>query len=550
MDVRLSEWKNDLILSENDKQHTYWMLDDTHFSRPLTPLFASFMLPAVTAGTKRAFENMKLPIVQFITKSDHGYYYQSAPAHPEPFEERMARHKEKMSAFYPRIKSYMEGIVSESLMPFYRKLMDRSTRVLSRQEALQYVQELESFYTKAWQHHFEITFSRMSLLIELEALYGQVTGEPHTKKVFELMQGTMNMSLETDRGLWLLAEQVKSSELLRSALQESGDLLDRLHDTAEGREFVKELRDFLSIYGHRTALTHEFTDETWYENPSYALSIIMNYVDKDYDFDKEFKQAVADRTARAEVWLNSLPQGEMTNRLIEVYHWALDCWGVDEDHHFYIDAMIAAKSRYFLKNVGRTLVQEQVLATEEDIFYLYLDDLLEALREPRALHEVVKHHKCEHYEYRKRRPEPFFGTPPKLPPDPMIERIFGVLQEAIQEPTMTLRGYAASAGTYRGKVKVIWGQEDFAKLTTGDILVCRTLTPPWTVLFPIAGALITDAGGILSHASIVAREYRLPAVVGTKRATSCLQDGDEVTVDGTVGVVHMHAAESRGFGPG
>jgi len=537
MHNRLSEWKENLILSEDDKRQGYWMLDDTHFTRPLTPLFASFMMPAVTAGTQRAFDKMKMPLLQFVVKSDHGYYYQMTPPHPEPFEERAIQHQKKMESLFPQIKTYMEQKVNEFYMPFYDKLVERSTGQLSLSDALRYVEELRQFYAKAWQYHFEISFPRTSLAIALEAIYGQATGAEDTKGVYDLLQGIMNMSLETDRGLWLLANQVKASENLRTALETAEHPIDSLKQTAEGREFIKELQDFLSIYGHRTSVTHEFAEETWFENPSYALSIIKNYAQKDFDFDTAFKQVVDERKAKAKALFERLPEGELTDRFKTMYDWALSCWGADEDHHFYIDTMIAAKSRYFLKNVGRALVRERMIAHEEDIFFLYLDDLMEALQEPRPLQEAVERNKERHQAYRNRRPEPFYGLPPNVPPDPVIERIFGLSLGAKSDRQKSIKGYAASAGIYTGKVKVLCGQEDFAKLSKGDVLVCKSLTPPWTVLFPLAGALVTDAGGILSHAAIVAREYRLPAVVGTRTATSLLKDGDEVTVDGTNGIV-------------
>ncbi|MGC5327730.1 PEP-utilizing enzyme [Brevibacillus sp. SYSU BS000544] len=539
MSTHLSEWKKTLILGESEKQQRFWMLDDTHFFKPLTPLFASFMIPAVTTGTKRAFENMKMPITQFLVKSDHGYYYQTMPLHPEPYEERIIKHKKIMEASFPQIKSNMDRLVNEFFMPFYQKLFERSVGYLSLKEALHYVEELQHFYTKAWQYHFEIVIPRISLVIALEEVYRQVTGAKDTKEIYDFMQGVMNMSLETDRGLWLLAKQVKSSAVLCSLLTSSKNPIETLGLSTEGREFLKDFEDFLSIYGHRTTRTHEFTEETWFENPAIALSMIKNYVQIDYDFDGQFNQVIAERKAKVNDLFERLPAGDMTNQLHTMYNWALNCWGVDEDHHFYIDAMLAAKSRYFLKNVGRTLVQHQIIACDEDIFYLYLDDLLEALFEPRALDEVVRQNKKRYQHFLSLQPKPFFGTPPNLPPDPVIERIFGMSQNVIVNQTKSFKGYAASAGLYTGKVKVIYGQEDFSKLEKGDILLCKTAPPSWTVLFSIAGALVTDAGGILSHASIVAREYKLPAVVGTKVATSIVKEGDQVTVDGTNGVVYF-----------
>ena len=84
-------------------------------------------------------------------------------------------------------------------------------------------------------------------------------------------------------------------------------------------------------------------------------------------------------------------------------------------------------------------------------------------------------------------------------------------------------GTAASAGCYTGTVRVVMGERDFGKIRPGDVVVCPVTSPAWSVVFPSMGALVTDMGGILSHPAIIAREHRIPAVVGTGNATDMLQ---------------------------
>jgi phosphoenolpyruvate synthase/pyruvate phosphate dikinase len=96
-------------------------------------------------------------------------------------------------------------------------------------------------------------------------------------------------------------------------------------------------------------------------------------------------------------------------------------------------------------------------------------------------------------------------------------------------------GIAASAGSYTGPVRVIRNEAEFDRLRPGDVLVCPITSPVWSVLFPSVGALVTDTGGILSHAAIIAREYGVPAVVATGNGTSAWRDGQVVTVDGAAG---------------
>jgi pyruvate,water dikinase len=104
-----------------------------------------------------------------------------------------------------------------------------------------------------------------------------------------------------------------------------------------------------------------------------------------------------------------------------------------------------------------------------------------------------------------------------------------------------LTGLAASPGCASGPVRLVLTQREFHKLQPGDVLVCPATAPAWTPLFRLASAVVTDVGGPLSHAAIVARELGIPAVLGTGRATTAAHDGQTVLVDGTAGVVVLHA---------
>lgn len=537
-------FQNELLLSEEDKKQGFWVQDDVHLSHAITPLFASFMAPAVSEGTRRAFHNLQFPLEQFRFKLADGRIYQQNVPFPGDPEQRHKAHMEVVDALLPIQKERLTGFVENEFLPFYRKLDDYRSTTSTLEEAGARMMELFDFYRRAWQLHFEIVMPRGGFLA-LEHMYGQLTGEADTTAVYDLLTGVMNKSLETDRALWKLAEQAKGDPLIRAALTvqpaESG-YAARLEAIEGGRELLRQLRLVLEEYGHRSANSHEFADETWAENPEHALRIIASYLRKDYDFDEQFARIVKEREARAEALLSKLPEGELKRSFVMMYQWALDSWGLDEDHHFYIDAMLPAKSRPFLLRVGELLVEHGVTADREDVFHLYLDELLDVLSTPSAQQSKVEQRKLEHEANKRKKVPPFYGEPPKQPLDPALERVFGGKAPDIREQERTFTGYAASQGVYTGTVKVVSGPDDFGKVEHGDVLVCRTTTPPWTALFSIVGAIVTDTGGILSHAGTVAREYKLPAVVGSKVATSVLKDGDRVTVDGSKGVVHFGQA--------
>jgi len=102
-----------------------------------------------------------------------------------------------------------------------------------------------------------------------------------------------------------------------------------------------------------------------------------------------------------------------------------------------------------------------------------------------------------------------------------------------------LKGNAGSAGKVRGIARVIIAITEAGRLQPGEILVTATTSPPWTPFFATAGAIVTDTGGPLSHCAIVAREYGIPAVVGTSGATAAIRDGQLIEVDGDMGIVRL-----------
>ena len=103
----------------------------------------------------------------------------------------------------------------------------------------------------------------------------------------------------------------------------------------------------------------------------------------------------------------------------------------------------------------------------------------------------------------------------------------------------TVRGTSASPGIYTGTARVVSGPAEFGRLQRGDVLVTSTTTEAFNIVLPMIGALVTDTGGLLSHAAIVSREYGIPGVVGCKDATSRITDGSRVTVNGTTGEITL-----------
>jgi len=198
--------------------------------------------------------------------------------------------------------------------------------------------------------------------------------------------------------------------------------------------------------------------------------------------------------------------------------------------------------RAMLHELGKRFVEGGAIQQADDIFYLEkneIDVCITKLQSGAAL-ENLSDRVVERKVFLKRARQ---TTPP--PMMPLKKRVMGIKTETFiaasgeSQTGNTLKGVATSAGKVTAPARVLHGPEDFDQMRPGDVLVAGTTTPAWTPLFAMASAVVTDIGGPLSHGSIVAREYGIPAVMGTGVATRRITRGQTITVDGGLGIVTL-----------
>jgi pyruvate,water dikinase len=195
--------------------------------------------------------------------------------------------------------------------------------------------------------------------------------------------------------------------------------------------------------------------------------------------------------------------------------------------------------------LGTRLVEAGVVERDSDVFYLTLAELRDLVAEPKSAFDLIVERRAEHTHREKLNPPLSIGKPLVVSERSRISQIvhrffFGVEPE--QEEGNLIKGVGASQGVITGRARVIRSLSESDTLEAGEVLVCRNTAPPWTPLFAIAGAVVTDVGGLLSHSAICAREYAIPCVVGTGVATSRIPDGSIITVDGTNGTINLQRA--------
>ena len=193
--------------------------------------------------------------------------------------------------------------------------------------------------------------------------------------------------------------------------------------------------------------------------------------------------------------------------------------------------------RLYIQRLGDLAQQHGAVAIAEDAFFLTRDELLIAAASPTAedLSGTVAQRRTT-WERQRRLMAPLaIGEAPRL-----MARELGALESLRKDekiPEDALAGQPASPGRASGRVRILRGPEEFLRFQAGEVLVASSTSPGWTPLFSLAAAVVTDGGSLAAHASLVAREYGIPAVVATQDATHRLADGQWVTVDGSSGYV-------------
>ncbi|WP_245553011.1 hypothetical protein [Brevibacillus massiliensis] len=244
--IRRTGFQQEIFLSEEDKRQGFWVQDDVHLGHAASPLFASFQIPAMTEGTKRASENLKSPVSQFHVKLSDGRIYQHTIPYSGKLEQRLQEHRARVEPLFPVLKKRLFDCVEEVLLPFYRRLDFYRSQPLTLAGAGQIVTELHEFYIRAWQFHFELVMPRSSLTMALERAYTEATGDPDPTAVYGYLSGVMNKTLETDRELWNLARQVKNLSWLAALFANvaAEEVEQRLSGHQDGRELLFKWRPF------------------------------------------------------------------------------------------------------------------------------------------------------------------------------------------------------------------------------------------------------------------------------------------------------------------
>ncbi|MGY6657783.1 PEP-utilizing enzyme [Amycolatopsis sp. TRM77291] len=522
----------------------------SHATGPLTPLRRSTVLPTLNDTSGYLFS---FGMGERLAFEDIGGWLYSRFVMPDgPAEMAKRLHQVVGAVFQDEPRHRVEqwhGEWRDELTGALRRLRDEvDPAALPDEDLLTHLLEIRAVEDKAMEVHFKLGGVGVLAVGKLGVLCARELGWS-AAKTLDLLNGLPGMTTEPAHRLAALAARARASAAVMEAIGREDATVDgiRAVDERFGAAFDAYLRDF----GLRT-IGIDIGSPAMAERPGLLVALLRGQLDRGFDPDGQAaalagERAAAEREARSKI--------TDTGTFDSVLRLAQAVYPLRDDSNYLVQVAGGLFRRAVL-HVGDRLARRGLISQAEGVLMLVFDEVIDALRRDVDLHAAEATRTGE-FLWAQQNPGPAeYGeekkrTPPadliaKLPPPARevveaglwsMREVAGIRAEASPDASAVAHGLAASRGTYTGPVRVIMNEADFGKLRTGDVLVCPETTAEWSVLFPCVGALITDTGGLLSHPAIIAREYRVPAVLATGDGTRRLRDGDMVTVDGDSGTV-------------
>jgi phosphohistidine swiveling domain-containing protein len=552
---------------DEGERELFWIFDDLHVPNPVTPMF--FDIGGWWLTCDHMFRRFGTPFAcDWIAKRINGYVYTAAiPCDPglraeaTEYRNRYAPRVPRAAGAAERIAPYLEWVLphyAANFMDWWRdRLRPEIERDFARMDAVDHdgaslvelavlLEDAIDMHDRHWKIHWMLNLAQFASSSRLAQTATEVRGAVAPELLGRLQSSLDDRNWDSIRDLWELKEQIKDDAELSAAFAggNARDIVRRLGESDRGRRFLAEgLEPHQLRFGYKSIWSHEFAYPTWREDPAPILEAIRGYLAGDYDFPANLRAVTEDLEAAQRELMDGV-EGAERERLQRALDLALGMNPLTPDHHFYVDQGTNARVRIVLVAIGRKLEAAGLLDDPEDVVYLHYDELRELMADPdrHDAKELVSERRDEREDAADVRPPSWVGTVTQEALDFPYAANWGFPEKFLAgEPKTTgeVRGLAASPGVVEGPARLVSSPEEFAEVQEGDILVCRMTNPAWVVVFTKIAGLVTEAGGTTSHPAVVAREFGIPAVVGTANAADRIRTGDRIRVNGTSGVVEL-----------
>ncbi|PRY49724.1 pyruvate,water dikinase [Geodermatophilus tzadiensis] len=560
----------------------FWFYNSMHFPE-VVPAFdgltSEIPYTAIGANTARLFSFPTTLGIEYRIVNGRVYITANPVTDPAQVERRLVHFQERAGHYYANWQRLYDGwqqrieaLIAEIEaveVPRLGELDDLEVVTSSRGYASNHLLREEfhrciDLYSKMWHHHTEFLMLGYGAYVVFFEFCKQAFPEMGDQMVARMVAGidvTMYRPDDELKKLAALAVDLDLADLfvegnepdkVLGALQERGDAGRRwLAALEEAKDpwFNVSVGD--GFYHHHLSWADDLTV------PFAALPRYVEQVRAGEDLSRPTDRLAAERERIADEYRALLGSEDERAAFDQMLGLCRQVFPYIESHKFYCEHWFSTRFFQKIRAFGQLLADRGVLADAEDVFHLRHVEIEDALADVQLAWasggtELGARHWRPIVARRKEivaalagwSPPPALGPVPESLNDPAVKMLWGITDETVQTwlgdeelDEDTVRGYAASPGVVEAVARVLLNANDIGQIREGEILVCPVTAPSWGPVFGKIAAAVSDIGGTMSHAAIVAREYGLPAVVGTGQATAKIRTGDRVRVDGDRGVV-------------
>jgi len=562
---------------EADEQR-FWFWNSMHFPVPM-PAFDAICIDtayqALGSWQNRVFAVP--PAMGIDWRCINGYIYISGNPVLDPekiaeragyFQKRAGYYYENWDELYAKWRTKMDALIAELGELRVPQLGEyEPDEVAFGDEETSYVAVLDAYRTALrladvmWQHHFEFLLLGYGAYMTFAELCKANLPDIPDQHIAQMVAGLDVLLFRPDAELRRLArlaiEIGVDSAFVEGRSPEEIDT--ELAASEAGRSWLAELETVKEPWFHMATgdgLYHTYT--SWLDDPRIPYASLIGYVGalKAGENIERPSDHIAQERDRLATEYAALLGDEARQGFDQLLALSRTVFPYVEEHKFLCDYWFLTSWWNKIREFGDLLVAHGFFENRDDIFqlsrlevYSALDELLLTWatggqpRGPKYWPPIVTRRRELLARLGEWTPPPAVGAVPEAVLDPALIMLWGVTTERVhawareQEGGSVLTGAAASPGVVEGLARVVKTVGEVGDVRDGEILICSITSPAWAPIFSKIRAAVTDIGGIMSHAAIVCREYGLPAVVGTGRATSAIKTGQLIRVDGTAGTV-------------
>ncbi len=543
------EWKDE------EEKGLMWFYDDLHCPNPISPLY--FDVGGWWGATcEYMYRRFGAPIGSaWLAKKIGGYVY-SAVVPPKTDADKVGGLFNYYSAVMP---IYADQFLDRWKNSYIRELQDAGNYMISFDfehksipEILIHMEDCLDLQERAFRIHWIINLAQVQASTDFANVYAEAVGSADDD-LSKITISRDDRNWDSLKALWSIKEYIGTIPALKMLFLEGNiEEIMAQSSAAEGGEKLLELvKAYQEEYGYKAIYSHEYIYKTWIEDPTPIYEAVKGYVETDYNFYENYNSCMKTQQDAVDRAVSKIKDPAMLEKFNKSLELCLKMMPLTPDHHFYIDQAIYAHMRLMFLEVGKAYVRAGKLKDAEDIFMLEYEEIRCLGVSDYPAEEKIASRRAEMAEAAKKHPRYWYGTAThwQLYVEPYKHALWGypeIFEREMEEKKEAkplsktlIKGIPGSAGVAEGICRFVSTPKDFDKLQKGEIMVCKMTNPAWIVSFSKIAGLVTDTGGALSHPAVVSREFGIPCVVGTTRATQALETGMRIRVDGNTGVVEV-----------